>query len=65
MNLTRILILKLVVVTIFREIIAYVTRTIVGKSFNIAMAHRRSFPGFQMIELGSLNLFQFSFSFVY
>ncbi len=47
-------------VTIFREIIAHVTRTIVVKSLNIAMAHRRSFPGFQIMELGSLNLFQFS-----
>ena len=43
--------LKTVLVIIFREVSAYANETRVGNGCDIAMAHCRSFPGFQMMEL--------------
>ena len=51
MNSTRISIFKTVLVIIFREVSAYANETRVGNGYDIAMAHCRSFPGFQMMEL--------------
>ena len=51
MNSARISILKTVLVIIFREVSAYANETRVGNGCDIAMAHCRSFPGFQMMEL--------------
>jgi hypothetical protein len=63
MNLTRISILKIVLAIIFREVCEYSKETRVRKRNDIAMAHCRSFPGFEMMELQWRYHFSFLLSF--
>jgi hypothetical protein len=49
--LTRIYSLKIVLAIIFGGILVYVKEMVIGKIFDIAIAHCRSFPGFQMMGL--------------
>ena len=53
MNLTRISILKidLAIIFCFCEVFVYAEEMRVGKIFDIAISHCRSFPGFQMMGL--------------
>ena len=52
----------MVLVIIFREVSAHANETREGKGCDIAMAHCRSFPGFQMMELSSGRISQFESS---
>ena len=48
---SRISILRIVLAIIFREFCEYAKETCAENGCEIAMAHCRSFPGFQMMEL--------------